>query len=580
MHKQGIKAWKHSLVFILLILCIGGLAVRHYLLVRKDGQMLGELARRQQQMTIIDPGRPGGIFIASGRSCTPIAISRQAPLCFVYPSLAPADQLDEICRKLGGILGKEAHELRGAITRRPNSRFVVLAKQISGEQAKAVKALNLQCVGVVHEWRREYPANELCATVVGFPPAPGVANTGAGIELTYKDLLAAKDGMMLSLTDAIRRPVEPLDDRRVLPEDGSNIVLYIDAPVQEALEKALAAAVEKHQAQWANGIVVDPKTGAIVAMASAPSFNPADYSSATPANRTNRAITVPYEPGSVAKPIFAAAAVEAGIVTYETKIFCENGTYVMPRAGRVSDHGEAHGWLTVRDGIVFSSNICMAKIGQMTGNERLYEIATSFGLGRKSGIDLPGEDAGIVRDLHKWNTYSTPRVPFGQEVSTTSLQLVMAFSALVNGGELLQPRVVNRVLDSQQRVVWQSERTVVRRVISEGVSAQTRSVLADVVERGTGKMARMNRWTSFGKTGTAQVPGPRGYEPGAYTGSFIGGSPVGEPRVVCLISVFKPKRAGYYGSTVAAPYVKDVLEQAMVYYNVPPDRPEGQERRR
>ncbi len=573
MQAQKTGAWKHTVIFTMLIVCLVALGVRHYTLIRNDGQRLTALALGHQRMTIREPGRPGNIYFASGKTYLPAAISRQLPSCFADPGEIRPEQIRQVCSDVARVLNTSAQELEKKIVDRMHTRFVWLARHITSQQAEELKALGYRGIGIQHEWRREYPNRELGSTVIGFPPAQGAPGTGAGVEKVFSDLLKPQDGKRVSLTDASRRQLTALDHLRELPVDGANILLYLDATIQDALESAVRGALEKYEAQWVVGVVVDPCTGAVLGMTSYPTFNPQEYWKAPAENRTNRAITFPYEPGSVAKPIFSAAAVEAGTVTYQTRIFCENGVYVMPRAGRVSDHGQHFGWLTVADGIKVSSNILMAKLGQMMGNANLHETSLRFGLGQKSGIDLPGEEPGIIRPLHKWNTYSTPRVPFGQEMAVTALQMTMAFAALVNGGELLVPHVVDRILDANGQLIWQSQPTAVRRVISPSVSAQTLRVLTDVVEDGTGSRARMSRWTSFGKTGTAQVPGIGGYEPNAYTGTYVGGAPADNPRVICLISVHKPKRSlGYYGGTVAAPYVKDVLERAMVYYDIPPDR--------
>ena len=200
-----------------------------------------------------------------------------------------------------------------------------------------------------------------------------------------------------------------------------------------------------------------------------------------------------------------------------------------------------------------------------------------YGFGAKTGIGLPGESAGIVRPADQWNGYSLRRVPFGQEISVSALQLAMAFSALANGGQLLRPQLVDHVRDASNQVVWRGERQVVRRVVSARTAAQAVAVMEQVVQRGTGKACRLDRWSSFGKTGTGQIPGPGGYVEGAYTGSFVGGAPVRSPRVVCLISVYWPNKSkGYYGSKVAAPYVRKVLSRTLAYLDVPPDTPDEQ----
>ena len=308
-------------------------------------------------------------------------------------------------------------------------------------------------------------------------------------------------------------------------------------------------------------------------MCSVPTFNPNRFGSVSAGRRTNRAVSTPFEPGSAFKPIIAAAAVESSIADYSTRIFCENGFYRPHRGGRITDHGKSWDYLSLTEGVVLSSNICMAKIGEKLGNAMLFKSAYHFGFGKRTGIELAGESPGIIRPLERWDTYSTPRVPFGQEISATAIQLTMAFCSLANGGLLLRPRLVDQVITPHGQVVYSSRREVVRRVLSPQVADQTLSVLQDVVERGTGKQARLTRWTTFGKTGTAQIPGPGGYMEGAYTGTFIGGGPVARPRVVCLISIYHPDRAkGHYGGTVAAPYVRDVIKRTLTYLDVPPDK--------
>ncbi|MHC4295146.1 MAG: penicillin-binding transpeptidase domain-containing protein, partial [Planctomycetota bacterium] len=275
---------------------------------------------------------------------------------------------------------------------------------------------------------------------------------------------------------------------------------------------------------------VDPFTGKVLAMCSAPTFNPNFYSETDSTHRTNRAICTPFEPGSAFKPIVAAAAVDAGALNYSSEIFCENGVYRAHRGGRIRDHGESYGYLTLADGVIFSSNICMAKVGEKLGNARLYQIAKRFGFGDSTDVKLPGDSGGIIRPKDSWDGYSLRRVPFGQEISVTALQMTMAFSALANGGLLLKPYLIDKIVDSEGNIMQRGQREVVRRVLSPQVAAQTLEVMQGVVERGTGKACRLMNWTSFGKTGTAQIPGEGGYVEGAYTATFVGGGPVERPR--------------------------------------------------
>jgi len=455
--------------------------------------------------------------------------------------------------------------------RRRDKRFVWIARRLDAAAARAVRQADLPGVGLLQEWQREYPHGTLAATVIGFRRTDGVA--GGGLEAALDEHLHAEDGRRVALADARRRAVWPLADQSRPPHDGANVFLTIDVVIQRALAEAVGEAVRHHRAKWGTGVVVNPHTGEVLAMCSVPTFDPNAYRRTTPAQRTNRAISTPYEPGSVAKPLFAAAAVNAGLLRWDSRIFCENGLYRTRGGGVIRDH-HSYGRLSLTDVVVKSSNVGMAKVGERLGNGRLHAVARRFGLGQRTGVGLGGESPGILRPRDDWDGYSTRRVPFGQEVSVTALQLTMAFASLVNGGELLRPRLVDRVVAADGTVVHRGRREVVRRTLRPDVSAAMLDVLRQVVERGTGKRCRLSRWTSFGKTGTAQIAGRGGYVDGAYTASFVGGAPAGRPELLCTISIYWPREHGYYGGTVAAPRVRRVLEQALAYRGVPPDRTE------
>lgn len=569
-HSPG--TWRYDFAFGVLVLVLAGMCVRLALLVRDGSASAAEITRKQQRMVIPQPGIPGYIYArAGGAKHVLLAGSKLVPGCFADPAILKDDEVDDVAVRLGAVLRANPARLREDIMSRRKSRFVWLNRDITPEQAKAVKALRLAGIGIKYEKRREYPNKSLGASVVGFRMADH--RPGGGVELSCRKYLAAVDGVQEVLTDAFRRPIWSAQDRSRSPVDGSNVYLCMDAVIQGYLEQAVGESVEKFGAKWGTGVVVNPHSGEILAICSLPTFDPNHFNTASAESRTNHAVVSPYEPGSIFKPIIAAAAVDAGIVTYQTKIFCENGVYYALRGGRITDHGKCYGYLSLTDVEVFSSNIGMTKIGEMLGNEGLFEAVGRFGFGQKTGIELPAEDRGTVRPLGRWDGYSMRRVPFGQEIAVTSVQLAMAFGALANGGLLLRPRLLDRVTDPGGSVIWQARRQVVRRVLRPSTAAQTLSVLEQVVQRGTGKACRMRRWTSFGKTGTAQIAGEGGYADGAYVGSFIGGAPASKPAVLCLISIYYPDRSrGYYGSIVAAPYVKRVLEQTLSYLDVAPDR--------
>ncbi len=566
--------WRYDVVFGLLVVGLAALGARLVVLLRDLAPRAAQLAAEQQRRVIPLIGRPGSLYACTRGGYVLLAGSERVPGCFADPVLLPEAELAPTAAAVGHAVRLERDIVLETLQSRRQKRFAWVKHGLTDGEARAVADLGIRGVGIAHEWRRYYPNGSLAATVLGFRHRDG--EPAAGLELAMASELAAGDGQLAVLADNRRRPTWTLPDESAMPRDGHNVCLFLDAIVQGYLERAVAAAVDRFGADgrtWATGVVVDPHTGEVLAMCSQPAFNPNRPNRDDLSACVNRAVGMPYEPGSVMKPLFAAAAVDAGVFTYDSVFTCHREGLRAPRGGLIRDHHPVSGPRTLEEGVVHSINTVMAMVGLRLGNQRLYETCRRFGLGEKTGIEVPGEDAGIIRDLRKWDGYSTPRVPFGQEMSVTALQLAMAFSALVNGGELLRPRLVDQVRDASGELVWQSRREVVRRVISPRTSAETLAVLKQVVEQGTGKSCRLSRWTSFGKTGTAQIPGPGGYVDGAYTATFAGGAPATRPRVLCVISVYWPEAArGYYGSQVAAPYVRDVLEKALAYLRVPADR--------
>ncbi len=572
MEKRTSGLSRYDLLLGLLILAIGALGIRLALLLHTGEARALELTWRQQRVGVPIPARPGNIFAQAGGRYVLLAGSRQVPGCFVDPFILRDEELDEVAIQTGQVLGIDPVQVQRVFFSRRKSRFVWLKRTLDQAQVEAVRSLRIPAIGVSHQWRRVYPSGPLAATLLGFRRLDG--EPGGGLELRQNAYIAAKPGRQVALADARRRPIWPVPEESRTPRDGCHLFLSLDAIIQESLQQAVGEAVESFQAKWGTGVVVDPKTGQVLAMASAPGFDPNQYAQAPLETMNNRAIGMPFEPGSVMKPIFAAAARDAGLLGYDERIFCENGVYHARRGGRIKDHGKSYGWLSLEDVVVYSSNIGMAKVGEKLGNRLLHETLDRFGFGRASGVELPGESGGIVRPLEKWDGYSLRRVPFGQEVSATALQLAMAFSAIANGGLLLQPRLVERVVDPQGREIYRGRTEIVRRVLSPAAAAETLEVMRQVVERGTGKPCRLDQWTCFGKTGTAQIPGLGGYVDGAYVGTFVAGAPASDPRLLCVVSIYWPDESkGYYGSTVAAPYVKKVLTEALSYLAIPPDKP-------
>jgi cell division protein FtsI/penicillin-binding protein 2 len=581
MESQICSKWRQNIVFggmVVILLALGGRL--WHMKVQYSDKALAMAERQQNHVTRV-PARIGNIYAIANNRPVLLATSRQAPTCFVDPSLLDDYELADLTTELGKILGMEYMQVQDQLMQRRHRRYAPIKenpnREITRGQLTEIKAMKNYAIGIEHKWMRDYPCGSLAGNVLGCRMRDGGA--GGGLELAMNKHLAAIDGRREILVDAARRAVKVLPGKSIPPRDGSHVFLCLDAVIQDYLQEALVESVSKYGGfkTWASGVVIDPQTGRVLAMCSVPTFDP-NTSNLPGAMATNRAVLMPVEPGSVVKPLFAAAAVMEGLVGWGTMIFCENGCYRPPRGGRITDHGKSYGMKSVTDGVVLSINTLMSKLGGMLGNKRLHAWVTKFGFGRRTGIQLPGEEPGLIRPLRNWDTYSTPRVPFGQEMAVTTLQLAMAFGAVANDGMLLKPRLIDRIVDPQGKVVYAGEKKVVHRVFSTAVSRQCRGVMEQVVQRGTGKRCKMEKWTSFGKTGTAQIAGPggMGYIDGAYTGSFVGGAPVDKPRLLCVISVYWPNRSkAYYGGTIAAPFVKKVLEKSLTYLKVPSDKAAG-----
>jgi len=534
------------------------------------------LAARQQAGTRILHARRGLILDRRGRV---LAGSDEADSVFLDPTRI--DDLHDTAVRVAPILGQNpskivAH-LRQRIDAKPDTEYVLLKRELVGVEAEAVRGLRLSGVGTQALPRRRYPMGRLGAHVLGFMRRDG--HGLEGVEHRYDSLLRGRDGRIegLRANGANRRWIWMKPGGYEPPRDGRHIVLTLDAVIQSIVEAKLTARVAKYRAESGVGIVMSPKTGEVLALASVPTFDPNRRSDTPRATWRNRALTDPVEPGSTFKPFIAATAVQEGVVRWDEVVFCHNGLYMMGRRA-ISEYTPAgYGSIPFEMVIVKSSNIGMVQIGERLGNERLREAVRNFGFGERTGIELAGEDAGLVWPLSVWTSYSTGSIPMGQEVSVTLIQLARAFCALANGGLLLRPRVVKAVLDVEGNVIEShDDPVVVRRVLSESVAASTRRTLAKVVAPGgTGWRAQLDAWQLIGKTGTAQIArkGGRGYGNG-HQASFVCAGPARDPEVVTLIMIRKPDRSlglGYAGGIVSAPVAGEIMGEVLAYLGVPPD---------
>jgi len=416
---------------------------------------------------------------------------------------------------------------------------------------------------------RIYPNQHLAAHIIGFVGNDELQTGVDGIERFFNSKLTGIRGWRRTELDNRRRELVAYRDENVEPRDGLNVVLTIDAGLQHIVETELADAMQKHSPISASCIVVRPRTGEILAMATLPNFDP-NRPGATPvAALKNRVIADIAEPGSTFKIVVVSGALSEKVITLNDVFNCEHGHFSF--AGKVLHDHESYGPLSVEQIITKSSNIGAAKIAiERLHEEKLYEYIRNFGFGERTGIPLPGEVRGIVHPLKKWTKISIGQIPMGQGISVTPLQMVMAMSAIANKGQLMQPMLVDRMEDDGGKVIAKYQPQSVRQVISEAAASQLIIALKTVVgTNGTAPKAHLDHYTAAGKTGTAQK-NEQGHYVQKFFSSFIGFFPADNPELCISIVLDEPKN-GHYGGQIAAPFFKTIAERAANYLNLKPD---------
>ncbi len=431
-------------------------------------------------------------------------------------------------------------------------------------------------VDPIEDQLRSYPNQKLAAHVLGYVGMEESEVNGrailetsgkAGIEQKFDEKLAGVRGWRVTETDHSRREVVSRREQDVEPHDGLNVVLTIDSVIQHIVESALAEAKEKNTPVSISGIVVRPRTGEILAMATLPDYDPNNPNGAS-ADARNRVIADIAEPGSTFKIVVLSGALNDGTVKLNDMFDCERGRFHF--AGRVLHDHEPYSMLSAEGIITHSSNIGAAKIGMKMGEQRLYEYIRKFGFGSQTGIPLAGEVGGIVHPVKNWSKVSIAQIPMGQGIAATRLQMMMAMCAIANGGVLMQPMLVDHLEDRDHNVVTKYVPTKVRQVISEAAAKQMVAALKTVpAPGGTAEKAAMEHYTVAGKTGTAQKVENHEYVR-KYFASFIGFFPADNPEVCISVTMDEPNN-GYYGGKIAAPVFKQIADQIAMYLNIKPE---------
>jgi cell division protein FtsI (penicillin-binding protein 3) len=561
--KKWVRIRIYTVAFVFLA-CLGVVLSRAYQLQVLQKEKLASLARAGYRGIVKIPPKRGVIYDREGHE---MAVSVEMDSIYVHPHLV--ENRVETVKQLSKILNvKEGTLLSVFLSEKP---FVWLERKTSPEKIRQVKALGLEGVGVTSESRRYYPSKEVGAHLIGFA---GEDNKGLeGLEKSYDRILRGPEYTIMQMRDALGRPFYL---SQPMPEDQEmhHLVVTIDNDIQYKAQEALREAVEGTRAKGGHCIVVNPETGEILAMAVAPSFNPNVFWNHKSDDWRNRAIADVYEPGSTIKAFLLAAALDAGAVSPQSLLFCENGQYPVGNS-IIHDHDKkGHGTLSVSDIITFSSNIGAVKIGEKLGYKRYNEYLKKFGFGEKTGIDLYGEREGYIRSAKNAKDIEKATSYFGQGMTVSSIQVVMAMAAIANGGKLMRPYVVKAVKDGQGRVVKETRPEVVRRVISPETAKEVARILELVVSQkgGTGTLAAISGYTAAGKTGTSQKVDPRTrrYSARNYVTLFVGFVPVYTPKLVMLIMIDEPELKKY-GGLVAAPVFKEVGTWTLNHLRVNPE---------
>ena len=522
---------------------------------------MSEVALKQHKLYVKLEPRRGTIYDRLNRV---FALYLDTPSIFAVPN--------EIGDKesTAAILSGNLNEKESVILKKlkKDNYFAWIQRKVTPSLAEKINGLGLTGVYVMNEPKRFYPGKKMACHVLGFT---GIDNSGLeGVELYYDTELAGESGWRRSLRDAKRREVASYDDSAMPARDGNGLTLTIDEVIQHIIEREIEKIVKAYNPSAVSIVLIVPGTGEILGLANYPGFDPNDLQNIKKAFVRNRTITDSFEPGSVFKIITAGAALEENVVDFDTEIFCENGAY---KVGKRTLHDyRPYGIVTFRKIIEKSSNIGTVKVAEKLGKEKLALYIKKFGFDNLTGIDLPGEVPGIMRNPSGWSYVDMTTIPMGQGIAVTNLQLATAVSAVANGGLLMKPYVVKEFVNEKGDLIRITKPKVVRRVLSGKSADKVKELMEGVILRGTGKRAKLSNFRAGGKTGTAQKVRPRGgYYKDKYVASFIGFAPYDKPEIALVITVDDPKKK-YFGGQVAAPAFKNIAEKVLSYMEVPNDK--------
>jgi cell division protein FtsI (penicillin-binding protein 3) len=539
-----------------LTIAFGGLLLRATWLQGVRAESLARLGQTQHRETVTLPAARGTLYDRTG-----VELGLGEPATTVFANPRQIVNARAAALAVERTLGLDANRVFPRLADRTHG-FVYVERQADPAQAAALKRLKLPGFGFYPEERRSYPQRSVAAQVLGYV---GIDGAGlAGLELQFDRELSGRAGTETLVKDPAG---QVLDVQHVRPEvPGRDVYLTLDHSIQANAEEVLRATVEKWHAKSASAIVLDPRTGAVLAMAVEPGYDANRYPFAPRDLQRNRTVTDTYEPGSTFKLITVAAALSDRLVSASTRFTLP---YSLRVADRVIHDAEPRGTVnySVAQILAHSSNIGAIELAEMLGRTRLSRWISRFGLGRTTGIDFPGESPGIVLPPEKWSGSTIGNVPIGQGIAVTPVQMAAAYAAIANRGVWSRPHLVDHVAGGGRPSLNR------RRLVSRRIARQLMVMLEDVVAEGTGQYAAMPGYQVAGKTGTAQKPDSHGgYATGRYVASFVGIVPASRPRLVVLVTVDEPQGA-IWGGVVAAPAFQQIARFDLQYLEVPPDAP-------
>lgn len=510
------------------------------------------------------PARRGTIYDRNGKE---LAVTVELYDIQTWPR--KIKDKDAAADKLAEILGWPRERVLERIS--TDKRFVFVVRRASTDVGRKVKAAQIYGVEAVPIMSRVYPAGQLASHVIGFTDIDGIGREG--IEKVFDKYLRGTDGHVVAEVDARSKVIPGTRRERVEPVDGMDIVLTIDSTIQHSLEAELRKSYEKYSAAGASAVVIDPKTGEILALANLPTYNPNKVAESDANSRRNRGVTDLYEPGSTLKTITACAALDAGAIGHNDTFGCNGSMRIGKRTVRCSLHPPfmaGHGSVDVAKMLMHSCNMAAAGIGFRVGKEKLWEYEKKFGLYDKPGTGMLGEMSGWSGDWKRWEDVRLANIAFGQGIVVTPLQLANAYAVVANDGVMMQPHVVMEIRGRDGVPYREYKPRVVRRVISAEVARDVTRMLHGVCDSGTGKPAVVDGYQTVGKTGSAQKAVNGSYNNGKFIASFVGFLPASNPRAVILVAVDEPKGI-HWGAVCAAPVFKEVGRMSMWHLKVQPD---------